>query len=163
MDFEIKPFNSTTAVAICFLDGAFGEALMVRRRWKMNPGAFMLLDRLEKLMCSPQSQHPSNSFLGPVASMSGGWKGTLLKFGGRSGRWPSSPRGHILCPIKLISVWMADLPNPETWLALYACTFWLRPLWSPWPPAFYVDVSGPCQEIWAHCWGVTECVDLLTI
>lgn len=51
----------------------------------MNPEAFMLLDRLEKLMCSPQSQHPSNPFLGPVASMSRGWKGTLLKFGGEVG------------------------------------------------------------------------------
>lgn len=48
----------------------------------MNPEAFMLLDRLEKLMCSPQSQHPSSLFLGPVASMSRSWKGTLLKFGG---------------------------------------------------------------------------------
>lgn len=51
----------------------------------MNPDAFMLLDRLEKLMCSPQSQHPSKPFLGPVASMSRGWKGTLLKFGGEVG------------------------------------------------------------------------------
>lgn len=59
--------------------------IVVRRRWKMNPEAFMLLDRLEKLMCSPHSQHPSNPFLGPVASMSRGWKGTLLKFGGEVG------------------------------------------------------------------------------
>lgn len=51
----------------------------------MNREAFMFLDRLEKLMCSPQSQHPSNPFLAPVASMSRGWKGTLLKFGGEVG------------------------------------------------------------------------------
>lgn len=62
-----------------------GARMVERRRWKMNPEAFMLLDRLEKLMCSPQSQHPSDPFLGPVASMSRGWKGILLKFGGEVG------------------------------------------------------------------------------
>lgn len=62
-----------------------GTRMVLRRRWKMNPEAFMLLDRLGKLMCSPQSQHPSSPFLGPVASMSRVWKGTLLKFGGEVG------------------------------------------------------------------------------
>lgn len=86
----------------------------------MNPRAFMLLDRLEKLMCAPQPQHPLAPFLGPVASMSRGWKGTLLKFGGEEGEgrvhledtfsvplgsfqsgWPTSPTlwpgSRILC------------------------------------------------------------------
>lgn len=87
LHFKIIRFNSLKAATILPFGCGFGKGtrIGVRRRWKMNPEAFMLLDRLEKLMCSPQSQHHSDPFRGPVASMSRGWKGTLLKFGGEVG------------------------------------------------------------------------------
>lgn len=96
----------------------------------MNPEAFMLSDRLEKLMCSPQSQQSLQSLSRPCRLHVARLKRYFIEVWGRSGRRPSSPRGHIFCPIRLISVWMADLSNPVTWLPLYACTFCVRPRWS---------------------------------
>lgn len=86
----------------------------------------------------------------------------FIEVWGRSGRRPSSPRGHIFCPIRLISVWMADLSNPVTWLLLYTCTFCVRPRRSPLGLAFLcgffcgVPIERPAA--WHHwmccslCW-----------
>lgn len=53
--------------------------------------------------------------------------------GGEAGRRPSSPRGHIFCPIRLTSVWIAGLSHPVTWPPLCTCTFCVRPRWCPHP------------------------------
>lgn len=120
-----------------------GIRIVMRRRWKMNPEAFMLSDRLEKLMLASVTAS-LRSHSRPCRLHVARLKRYFIKVWGRSGRRPSSHRGHIFCPIRLIPAWMADLSNPVTRLALRTCTFCVRPHGSPLISAFFVDRS--CRE-----------------
>lgn len=119
-----------------------GIRIVMRRRWKMNPEAFMLSDRLEKLMLASVAAS-LRSHSQPCRLHGARLKRYFIEVWGRSGRRPSSHRGHIFCPIRLIPAWMADLSNPVTRLALRTCTFCVRPYGSPLACAFFVDFSAP--------------------
>lgn len=111
----------------------------------MNPEAFMLLDRLEKLMCSPQSQHPSDPFLGPVASMSRGWKGILWKFGGEVGEGRVHLEDTFSVPLDSSSLEGRPLqplwPDPLSKRVPSVCA----PL-GPSASAFFVDFPALCPQ-----------------
>ena len=114
----------------------------------------MLLDRLEKLMCMPKPQHPSN-FTSPVASTSRGWKGILLYWNLRQSRGRlGSLRGHIFWPIRLTLVWMGDLPQPgwPGWVRS-PCSFMVPVDGSPSERSFFVGfaVQCACREALMCC------------
>lgn len=129
-----------------------GIRIVMRRRWKMNPEAFMLSDRLEKLMLASVAAS-LRSHSRPCRLHVARVKRYFIEVRGRSGRRPSSHRGHIFCPIRLIPAWMADLSHPVTQLALRTCTLCVRPHgpplaptgphWPPLAPAFIVGFSAP--------------------
>lgn len=115
MDFKITHFNWTKAVKICLLFWTWlleshknsGEtALKNESRSLYVPGQIREINVLSTVAASLQSL--SRSCRLHVARL----KRYFIEVWGRSGRRPSSPRGHIFCPIRLISVWMADLSNP---------------------------------------------------
>lgn len=130
-----------------------GIGIVMRRRWKMNPEAFMLSDRLEKLMLASVAAS-LRSHSRPCRLHVARVKRYFIEVWGRSGRRPSSHRGHIFCPIRLIPAWMADLSHPVTQLALRTCTLCVRPHGSPlaptgphWPPlSLWVFLPRSCRE-----------------
>lgn len=116
----------------------------------MNPEAFMLSDRLEKLMLASVAAS-LRSHSQPCRLHVARLKRYFIEVWGRSGRRPSSHRGHIFCPIRFIPAWMADLSNSVTRLALRTCTFCVRPhgsLAGPrWPLlSSWVFLHRSCRE-----------------
>lgn len=76
-----------------------GIRIVMRRRWKMNPEAFMLSDRLEKLMLASVAAS-LRSHSRPCRLHVARLKKYFIEVWGWSGRRPSSHRGHIFCPIR---------------------------------------------------------------
>lgn len=156
---QVNHLNWSKVIKMCFFGRGFakGTRIVVRRALKNESRSLYVAGQIREInvlaTVAASLQSLSTLCRLHVARL----KRYFIEVWGRGGRRPSSLRGHIFCPIRLIPVWMADLSNPVTWLTLYTCSFCVRPRWSPWPRLSLWIFPALCLYRGLRR-GITECI-----